>query len=83
MSICAWRMDSYHLSRPTKEDTFIGAANILNFPAVKQAEKCHFGLGERLSITPTVEDIFIGAANIINFTPVKQAEKCQNRFSER
>jgi hypothetical protein len=31
----------------TKEDTFIGAANIINFPPVKQAEKCQFVHGEK------------------------------------
>jgi hypothetical protein len=48
----------------TKEDTFIGAANIINFPPVKQAEKCQFVHGERLVISSTREDTFIGAANL-------------------
>ncbi len=64
----------------TKEDTFIGAARIINFPTVKQTQKCLYGLGERLVITLTKEDIFIGASNIISFPPVKQAAICQFVF---
>jgi hypothetical protein len=28
--------------KPTKEDSFTGAANLINFLAVRQAEKCQY-----------------------------------------